>query len=159
MNESEISFCFGSFYWDDTKSKLLQGNQKVRQIDGQIWLNGFPLIEEHIVFEPEEYNKSSFELTDVTIGHDFHWERKENQTFKGALEIRIDSGKLRAINIVSLEDYLVSVISSEMNATSNIELLKAHAVISRSWLMAQIEKSKELNQSSDNFFPPPAAPA
>ena len=88
---------------------------------------------------------------DVTIGINFHWERKENQQFKGSVEYMIEDAKITAINILSLEDYLISVISSEMSATSSIELLKAHAIISRSWLLAQIEKGKSLKQTGKNY--------
>ncbi|MDR1783575.1 MAG: SpoIID/LytB domain-containing protein, partial [Dysgonamonadaceae bacterium] len=85
---------------------------------------------------------NSFILKDVIFGIDFHWERREDQEFSGELKIIHEKGKLTAVNVIPLEEYLESVISSEMSATSSIELLKAHAVISRSWLMAQIEKSK-----------------
>ena len=90
---------------------------------------------------PTNYNSSHFELPDVIIGIHFHWERKESQTFKGSLKIIDEKKHLTAINILPLEDYLVSVISSEMSATSSLELLKAHAVISRSWLLAQKTQS------------------
>lgn len=84
-----------------------------------------------------------FTLKDVVIGKGFHWERKEDQKFIGSLKIQNhDDGKMTAVNVVGIEDYLKSVISSEMNATSNIELLKAHSVISRSWLLAQIHRDK-----------------
>ena len=86
----------------------------------------------------------SFSLMDVTIGIDFHWERNENQTFKGSLEIaELEKGKFTAINVLDIEDYLHSVISSEMSATSHMELLKAHAVISRSWALCKIQRSLE----------------
>ena len=86
----------------------------------------------------------SFSLMDVTIGIDFHWERNENQTFKGSLEVmRAKNGELTAINVLDIEDYLQSVISSEMSATSHMELLKAHAVISRSWALCKIQRSLE----------------
>ena len=84
-------------------------------------------------------NECSFELKDVVIGVNFHWERKENQRFKGGLGF-LDEDGLWAVNMVNVEDYLASVISSEMSAKASSELLKAHAVISRSWLLAQIEK-------------------
>ncbi len=100
-----------------------------------------------ITFQAENSEISDFDLTDVVIGIDFHWERKENQKFKGALKI-IDEGKhLTAINILPLEEYLLSVISSEMSATSSLEFLKAHAVISRSWLLAQLYKSSHLTKA------------
>ncbi len=84
----------------------------------------------------------SFSLMDVTIGIDFHWERNETQTFKGSLEVmKTKNGELTAVNVLDIEDYLQSVISSEMSATSHMELLKAHAVISRSWALCKIQRS------------------
>lgn len=89
-------------------------------------------------------NNDTFCLKDVTIGVAFHWERKNDQCFSGDLLLIAYNDELVAINIVSVEDYLVSVISSEMSATASLEFLKAHAVISRSWLLAQIEKNNLL---------------
>ena len=86
----------------------------------------------------------SFSLMEVTIGIDFHWERNETQTFKGSLEVmKAKNGELTAVNVLDIEDYLQSVISSEMSATSHMELLKAHAVISRSWALCKIQRSLE----------------
>ncbi len=99
------------------------------------------------LFEPSS-GQDSFLLKGVTIGIDFHWEQKEDQRFRGSLRLIIENGKVRAVNIVPLEEYLSSVISSEMSATSSPELLKAHAVISRSWVLAQIEKSKKLKEKA-----------
>ncbi len=93
---------------------------------------------DELLFEPVGENQGVFELKDVVIGIGFHWERKEDQRFGGALRIFADGGKLTAVNIVPVEDYLASVISSEMSATASLELLKAHAVISRSWLLANM---------------------
>ena len=96
----------------------------------------------------EEQNPStmfaepSFILYGVTIGVNFHWERREDQKFAGALKIIVENGQLTAVNVVGVEDYLLSVISSEMSATASEEFLKAHAVISRSWVMAQIAASR-----------------
>ena len=89
-------------------------------------------------------DECSFSLIDVTIGIDFHWERNETQTFKGSLEIaELEKGKFTAINVLDIEDYLHSVISSEMSATSHMELLKAHAVISRSWALCKMQRSMQ----------------
>lgn len=88
------------------------------------------------------FAEPSFVLHGVTIGVDFHWERKEDQKFAGALKIIVDKDRLTAVNVVGVEDYLLSVISSEMSASASEEFLKAHAVISRSWLMAQIASSR-----------------
>ena len=95
---------------------------------------------------------SSFSLYDVTIGINFHWERQETQSFIGTLKLVVYEGKITAINILPAEDYLTSVISSEMNATSSLEFLKAHAVVSRSWLLAQIEKRKAMSKKQGDFF-------
>ena len=91
-----------------------------------------------LIFTPTSYDGDSFELEGVTIGVDFHWQRQENQSFRGALKIIAKDGLLTAINIIDIEDYLVSVISSEMRSTSSVNLLRAHAVISRSWAMSRI---------------------
>lgn len=109
-----------------------------------------PLIAKEIIIIPQS-DSSSFTLHSVTIGVNFHWQRNENQTFKGNLKFFIEDCKVTAVNILSLEEYLVSVISSEMNATSSKELLKAHAVISRSWLMAQIEKNRQLTRETKEY--------
>ena len=95
---------------------------------------------DEIILEPTDEN-CSFDLINVVIGINFHWERKENQRFKGALKLIVDNKKLTAINHIGVENYLTSVISSEMSATASDELLKAHAVISRSWLLNPIVKT------------------
>lgn len=106
-----------------------------------------------VFFEPAEGEEetASFDLEDVVIGIGFHWERKERQRFNGKLKLMLADGKLLAVNVLSVEDYLLSVISSEMSATSSVELLKAHAVISRSWLLAQKEKSSRLLQQASPY--------
>lgn len=95
--------------------------------------------------------EASFTIKDVVIGVNFHWERRENQTFRGNLAFGFEHGKMYAIDIVPVEDYLASVISSEMSATASVELLKAHAVISRSWLLAQIAKQQALTDSGETY--------
>ena len=103
--------------------------------------------DDFISLEPEDEKKCCFELRDVVIGVQFHWERKETQRFKGKLKLFAENGLVTAVNVLPVEDYLLSVISSEMSATSYPEFLKAHAVISRSWLLAQMEKGKKLRES------------
>ncbi len=97
------------------------------------------------IFRPDD-PQSSFVLKDVVIGIEFHWERKEDQRFKGSLVLIPEDGMVRAINVLPVEDYLISVIASEMSATSSPDYLKAHAVISRSRLLSQIEKRKGIEQ-------------
>jgi len=100
---------------------------------------------------PTDVRGSSFTLHAVTIGVDFHWQRNEDQVFQGSLKLIIGNDMITAVNVVSVEDYLVSVISSEMRATSSEEFLKAHAVISRSWLLAQIGKSNKIKAEGKKF--------
>lgn len=100
------------------------------------------------VLLPLDEEAGSFTIHEVTIGINFHWQRNEDQRFKGRLKLMVDNGRVLGINILSIEDYLISVISSEMSATSSMELLKAHSVISRSWLLAQIQKTKSLKDKS-----------
>lgn len=95
--------------------------------------------------------ESFFILKDVTIGVQFHWQRNEDQKFVGSLKLVPASGKVTAINVVSIEEYLTSVISSEMSAKSSMNLLRAHAITSRSWLIAQLEKSKELKSGGSKY--------
>jgi len=151
MAENEILCCFKEAYQLSTNNKILVGNQTIRLAGDQIHLNGELLADENIYFVPVNEQIASFELYNVTIGVQFHWERKEDQLFKGTLQILKEGNKLQAINILPLEDYLISVISSEMSATSSLELLKAHAIISRSWLIAQVVKEKELGQSGQKY--------
>ncbi len=108
-------------------------------------------ISNEIIFEPQDPEAESFLLKDVTIGVKFHWERKEKERFTGSLKLLKDNGKISAINILPIENYLISVISSEMSAKSSLQLLKAHSIISRSWLLAQIEKSKTLKKEKTNY--------
>ena len=147
MYHPEIIFRLNETYLLAPNGVPYEGIQKVNYRDGKIWLNDELVDEETLVFNPVRYHEASFELNDVTIGIQFHWERKEDQTFKGSLEIMIENDQLTAINILPLEDYLVSVISSEMSATSNVELLKAHAIVSRSWMLAQTQKSNSLKET------------
>lgn len=151
MAETEIRFCFNGEYTLVENGTTYSGNQVIRLEEGEIFLNRVSLEKSDLCFEPVNKSTSSFELSDVTIGVQFHWERKENQLFKGALQFLSEENKLHAINILPLEDYLISVISSEMSATSSLELLKAHAIISRSWLIAQVVKGRELGASKVNY--------
>lgn len=104
-----------------------------------------------LILNPEKEGAQQFTLHDVTIGINFHWQRNEDQTFKGGLKLLIENEMITAINILPIEDYLISVISSEMSATSSMELLKAHAVISRSWLLAQIQKNKNIQNRNETY--------
>src|SRR5213594_4331414 len=101
---------------------------------GRAYKSGHYRLTSPTTLTPSDPASSSFALQNVTIGIGFHWERKEQQVFRGTLRIIKRDGGLMAINDVPLEEYVTSVISSEMSATCPIELLKAHAVISRSWL-------------------------
>ena len=139
-----------------SNGKSYSGKQTVTQQQGKVHFDGEDFTE--ILFESTDVN-ASFDLVDVVIGINFHWERKENQRFKGALKIIVETVEslplLTAINRIDVEDYLTSVISSEMSATASNELLKAHAVISRSWLLCPLQekrqKTKDKRQRSESL--------
>ena len=134
------------------KGVEMVGEQEVEFYEGGILWNGNQYRE--LSFIPTSA-AASFSLEDVVIGVNFHWERKETQTFRGTLKLVVEADKICAINELPIEQYLESVISSEMSATSSLELLKAHAVVSRSWLLAQMErrnKKQEEKGGENNFF-------
>ena len=143
VSASKLCFSLNAPY---TVCSLEQcGKQVIELSEGRIlWENNFY---DELLFEPND-TQSSFTLEDVTIGVNFHWERKEAQTFLGKLRFIVENNNICAINELPVETYLISVISSEMCATSSLELLKAHAVISRSWLLAQMEQRKAENNNA-----------
>jgi len=133
---------------------LPEGTATAMIVDGQIEVSHegqVVAVGVELVFSPMEYSRSGFGISDVLIGIGFHWEQKEDQHFPGALKLIQLEGKIQAINLVSVEHYLACVISSEMRADSPPALLKAHTIISRSWLLAQVEKRNQLAQSSEGY--------
>ena len=131
------------------KGESIEGEQTVEFSEGGILWRGSQYRE--LTFTPQR-DDASFSLFDVTIGVNFHWERKEKQTFLGTLRLVVEADKITAINELPVESYLASVISSEMKATAGLELLKAHAVISRSWLLAQMRRREENQDQKNGFF-------
>ena len=150
VSASKLCFSLNAPY--TVRSSQRCGKQVVELSEGRIlWENA---LYDELLFEPTDA-QSSFTLEDVTIGVNFHWERKEAQTFLGKLRFIVQDNNICAINELPVETYLTSVISSEMRATSSLELLKAHAVISRSWLLAQMEQRKADNNNVEkqpSFF-------
>ena len=146
MNEPTIEFVLNGDY--RVNGATCSGDQAARCVEGQVEWNGNRYGE--LLFEPLDAEKASFTLKAVTIGVSFHWKRQEDQTFKGALHLIVENGKLTPVNVLSVEDYLLSVISSEMSANASLELLKAHAVISRSWLLAQIHTEETVKAAERN---------
>ena len=132
--------CFGSCVARNNKGRIeLVNNSKTKAMGKEI------------IFLPCNLSADQFEIKNVKIGIDFHWEQNENQTFQGALKLMCIDEEVQVINICPIENYLYSVISSEMNANASVQLLKTHAVISRSWLMAQLEKpvSRKMSEAGE----------
>ena len=152
MHEKVIEFSFvGHYYMAGNFDVAYDGDRRIEITDdGRLLFEGNVFKE--LIFQYKEAegeigkDYGAFWLKGVTIGVNFHWERKEDQKFMGNLRFIVEDGKVCAVNLIGVEDYLKSVISSEMSATASMELLKAHAVISRSWLLAQIEKGKEIRR-------------
>ena len=147
VSAEKITFSLNKPY--TAKGEDICGEQNVEFSEGGILWNGNLWSE--LTFTPKS-SDASFSLNDVTIGVNFHWERKETQTFQGVLRLVVEEDKICAINELPVEQYLTSVISSEMSATSSLEFLKAHAVISRSWLLAQMKRRQEQKISGSGFF-------
>ena len=147
VSATDLHFTLNGNY--TAKGEEITGAQEVGISEGCIMWRGTQYKE--LLFTPLATN-SSFSIENVTIGINFHWERKQTQTFLGMLRLVVEEGKICAINELPVERYLESVISSEMAATSSLELLKAHAVISRSWLLAQMERRQQLKDGSNSFF-------
>ena len=148
VSGQEIQFSLNGAY--TAKGETIEGRQTVEFSEGGILWNGNQYRE--LRFTPQS-PQASFSLFDVTIGVNFHWERKETQVFLGSLLLVVEADKITAINELPVEKYLASVISSEMKATAGLELLKAHAVISRSWLLAQMKRREDNKEQKNGFFP------
>lgn len=149
MHDTSITFTLhGPF---TAKGKSVTGTGHVSCSEGCILWNGELYSE--LIFTPEKPD-STFTLHGVSIGIGFHWERKEDETFAGSLRLIVEDDKVIAINTIPAEDYLTSVISSEMRATSSLELLKTHAIVSRSWLFSQISRGNTTGGGNSYFsFP------
>ena len=147
VSGQKIRFALNAPYM--AKGESIEGEQTVEFSEGGILWNGNQYRE--LTFTPQRAD-ASFSLFDVTIGVNFHWERKETQVFLGTLRLVVEADKITAINELPVEQYLASVISSEMKATAGLELLKAHAVISRSWLLAQMRRREENQEQKNGFF-------
>lgn len=143
FSSAEISFtllrpcCFDGRVYSGPQSASFSG--------GRIAFDGrsFDVVSFACEAADDDFSDAVFSLDGVTIGVDFHWERKETQRFAGNLKLIVEGDRLTAVNVIGIEDYLRSVISSEMKASAPAEFLKAHAVISRSWLLAQIRKKEK----------------
>lgn len=145
MSAEHIEFTLNGEYM--AKGINASGRQKAEYHDGGILWNGNVYSE--LNFHPQ-HEHATFTLSNVKIGKNFHWERLQQQTFAGSLSLVVDEEKLIIINRIPIEEYLTSVISSEMSATSSLELLKAHAVISRSWVISQMQRRQTDNPTG--FF-------
>jgi len=154
LTNNEIKFEFHGDYFVNQTKQIVNGRFKATIQNKVITVeteNQILTSADEIIFTPTDFNSATFVLRDVIIGIGFHWEEKEKQSFQGQLKLIKQDDKLHAINIIPVENYLESVICSEMRATSSMELLKAHAIVSRSWLLAQLEKNKELKEKSVNY--------
>ena len=147
LSSEKIHFVLNGDYV--AKGEVITGSQDVAFSEGGILWNGS--LYRELTFSPDSPG-ASFSLDGVTIGVNFHWQRQETQTFLGTLKLVVEADKVCVINCVPVEDYLVSVISSEMKATSSLEFLKAHSVISRSWLLAQIKRRHSQDAGGSGFF-------
>lgn len=154
FSDKQISFSLNGLYRIEQYDILLSGDCMATFREGGICIHSAETknqLFEQILLQPVNPESSSFTLHNVVIGLNFHWQRKEDQVFRGSLMFIVEANKVTAVNLISIEEYLKSVISSEMKATASEELLKAHAVISRGWLLAQIEKKRNPDKISTGY--------
>lgn len=152
LSATEINISLLADYRLGHDGKIVRGPQTFSiSPDGRIAWQGEVYDSIDLIPLDQTRAKASFEIFDVVIGVNFHWERRENQRFSGACRVIVEGDRLTIINVLPIEDYLLSVISSEMSAHASLELLKAHAVISRSWLLAQIDKTARIKQSGEIY--------
>jgi SpoIID/LytB domain protein len=152
---NEIAFTLNGQFRLNKSDKKITGKWIAKYTDAKIVLEKDSRILEMqppVFMVPVNAHGPSFTLHNVTIGVDFHWQRKEDQSFNGSLKIILESDRITAVNVLSVEDYLTSVISSEMRATSSLQFLKAHAVVSRSWLLAQMEKTRKIKSEGRKYI-------
>ncbi|MFA6719204.1 MAG: SpoIID/LytB domain-containing protein, partial [Prevotella sp.] len=147
VSGERISFLLNASYVVD--GLVASGEQTAKYVEGQILWKG--CLYDSLLFKSDGLH-ASFSLKDVTIGINFHWERQETQTFAGDLRLIIDGNKIWAVNELPVEEYLKSVISSEMSADASLQLLKAHAVISRSWLLHAMQSRHEEKELTPQPF-------
>jgi len=154
MKAEKIRFRLDGKFQLKQNGFLLEGEAEAELVKGDISIRSKQEqsnFKESLILEPLDGEHARFSLQDVVIGIGFHWEQKEEQEFQGALKMMIAENEIQVVNVISLEDYLISVISSEMRGDSSPDLLKAHTIISRSWLMAQIEKQDVLADSGEAY--------
>jgi SpoIID/LytB domain protein len=144
LSRREIRFTLSGTFHVQHDGGSFSGDYVARPAGGGITLirDGSPVQTESEILLIPITPECSFTLYDVTIGDQFHWERNEDQQFSGMLKLVRSGEAVTAINIVDVETYLISVISSEMSPQSSLTFLKTHAIVSRSWLLAQLEKSR-----------------
>ena len=154
LTDKNITFELYGDYATSVSSKSINGKFTAEIINGEIVCSSATeklTSKDELIFEPNDLKADTFLIRDVTIGVKFHWERKEKQRFTGILKLKKDKDNIAVINAIPIEKYLTSVISSEMSAKSSLQLLKAHAIVSRSWLLAQMEKSKSLKKAKSKY--------
>ena len=154
LTNNKVSFELYGDYRTNVTTKIINGRFTAEVIGGEIVCKSASekiVSKDELILEPNDITTDTFLIRNVTIGVKFHWERKEKQRFAGLLKLKKDNDKIVIINILPIERYLTSVISSEMSAKSSLQLLMAHAIISRSWLLAQIEKSKSLKNTKSDY--------
>ncbi|NWF49728.1 MAG: SpoIID/LytB domain-containing protein [Ignavibacteriaceae bacterium] len=154
LSDKKIRFELYGEYKSFGFKQLFSGRYEAEIINNRIICTGDNdkiEISDEIIFEPQDPESESFLIRDVVIGVKFHWERREKQRFIYSLKLIKDNENVVAVNIIPIENYLMSVISSEMSAKCSLQMLKATAVVSRSWLLAQIEKSKTIKTTAKKY--------
>ncbi|MCH4895400.1 SpoIID/LytB domain-containing protein [Marinilabiliaceae bacterium JC040] len=151
VKAKEIELTFINEYFAKVTGAQFYGSYSIQVVDNliNVFNQHLELVysDKEIILKPSSKNADIFEIENVEIGINFHWSQKETQRFNGSIKLIIDGDEVQLINIIYVEDYLLSVISSEMNSNSPIEYLKTHAIISRSWVLSRINAKNDRIQN------------
>lgn len=108
---------------------------------GEIELDGQKLGSTVRIVLDTNNTSSHITVSNIMIGIQFHWQKHEDLDYRGIIEVGFNNqGKLVVINEIDLENYLVSVNSSEMTSDCPIGLLESQTVVARNTVLATMGK-------------------
>jgi stage II sporulation protein D len=149
LNAPTVHFSLSGRYRVASSGEILESGDYTASAQGsRVTIAGYQSARgASLDLSPLEFESCRTTIHAVTIGVDFHWQRQESQQFQGSLLLIPRGDDVLVVNRLPLENYLVSVISSEMSALCPSELLRAHSIVSRSWLLAQIRSNSGVSPS------------
>jgi SpoIID/LytB domain protein len=140
----------GDFYFKENNKIIMQGfknkkysiilkHKKLTILNNQ----GMTLkIVQNLKLEQKDEPTNSFIIDKIESGKDTPFYGKSDNQYRGELKVSIHENTLLVVNIVNVEEYCYSVISSETIAWWPIESIKAQAVLIRNHVFFKKETAK-----------------